>query len=489
MEQYNVYNDIKARTNGEIYVGIVGPVRTGKSTFIKEFMEQLVIPNIENHFKKERAIDELPQSGSGRTIMTCEPKFVPNEAVKIKLLDTDIALRLIDCVGYIVPGAIGADENGAARMVQTPWSDSAMPFEKAAEIGTKKVITEHSTIGIIVTTDGSFTDIDREDYVAAEERVVNELKKLNKPFVIVLNSNQPHSQSAVRLSKELEEKYLIPVIALDVTKLSVDDIEDIMSKILYEFPIREIIYKIPKWAANLSDEHWLMSEIRSFIENSSGAETKIRSIRDYLKGNDCENFEPKLQKIDLSNGVLTTEVAIENAVFYKIMSDENDINLKNESDLFTLLTDLLVSRKQYDRFSNALNAAAANGYGIVYPSFDDMELSAPEMISESGKFGIKITASAPALHILSTQINSEISPIIGTEAECETFFNRILSQYEGSQNELWSTEIFGRKLSEMLTDNINVKLSSITEDAKLKVIKIIDRISNNKKGGLFIFWL
>ncbi|MDR2519985.1 MAG: stage IV sporulation protein A [Eubacteriaceae bacterium] len=490
MEQYNVYNDIKARTNGEIYVGIVGPVRTGKSTFIKKFMELLAIPNIDNRFKRERAIDELPQSGSGRTIMTAEPKFVPNEAVKIRMRDnTDISLRLIDCVGYLVPGALGAEEEGNARMVQTPWSDSAMPFEKAAEIGTKKVIAEHSTIGVIVTTDGSFTDIPREDYIEAEERVVTELKRINKPFVIVLNSSEPNSESCRALASSLEESYLIPVIALDVANLGLTDIENILTTVLYEFPVREIRYKIPKWAANLPTGHWLMVDIEDFIESSSNAASRIRSVRESLTRNASDAFEPSIEGINLSNGQITAEIAIDNAVFYRIMSDENDIMLRNESDLFTLLTELLSAKTKYDRFSSALSSANSSGYGIVYPTFDDMELTAPEMISEAGKYGIKIKASAPALHILSTEIFSEIAPIIGSESECETFYNRILTQYEGSQTDLWDTEIFGRKLSEMLTDNINLKLSTINEETKGKVMKIIDRISNNKKGGLFIFWL
>ncbi|MCL1803219.1 MAG: stage IV sporulation protein A [Eubacteriaceae bacterium] len=490
MEQINVYSDIKERTNGEIYAGIVGPVRTGKSTFIKKFMEQLVIPNIENRFKKERAIDELPQSGSGRTIMTAEPKFVPNEAARVKLADTtDVALRLIDCVGYLVPGALGAEENGAARMVQTPWSESAMPFERAAEIGTKKVISEHSTIGIIVTTDGSFTDISRESYQEAEERVVNELKQLNKPFVIVLNTTRPHAADAKELAQSLEGKYLTPVMPLNVQELSVQDIESILTTVLYEFPVKEICYKIPKWAANLPSEHWLMEGIESFIEASSESASRISTLTASLQSSALPSFSSDITEINLSNGTVTAQVSIDNDVFYKIMSDENDITLRNESDLFSLLTGLLSAKTKYERFASALSSANSSGYGIVYPSFDDMELSAPEMISESGKYGIKIKASAPALHILSTEIFSEIAPIIGSESECESFYNRILGQYEGSQAELWETEIFGRKLSEMLTDNINLKLSTINEETKLKVIRIIDRISNNKKGGLFVFWL
>ncbi|MCL1913156.1 MAG: stage IV sporulation protein A [Eubacteriaceae bacterium] len=490
MDQYNVYNDIKARTNGEIYIGIVGAVRTGKSTFIKNFMEQLVIPNISNRFKRERAIDELPQSGSGKTIMTCEPKFVPNEAVNIRLFEnTELSLRLIDCVGYIIPGALGAEEDGQPRMVNTPWSATAMPFEKAAEMGTKKVISEHSTIGIVMATDGSITDIPREDYIAAEERVISELKRLGKPFVIVLNSTAPKAATTVKLAGELKEKYATPVITLNAMELTIPDIDEIMQTVLLEFPVEEISFKIPKWAANLTREHWLMTQIEEFIDYMSCVESRIRSVKDGLAANTNENFSPNVVSVDLSCGHISTEIAIDNTVFYKIMSEENDINLKNETDLFSMLTELLQTKKKYDRFNGALSTAYATGYGIVYPTFEDLRLSEPEMTNEAGKYGIKLKADATALHILSSEIESEISPSIGSEAECENFYNRILAQYEGSQQELWQTEIFGRKLSDMLTDNIVQKLSSINDDTKNRIIKVVDRVSNNKKGGLFIFWL
>lgn len=485
-----IYEDISKRTNGDIYAGIVGPVRTGKSTFIKKFMELLVIPNIDNHFKKERAVDELPQSSSGRSIMTCEPKFVPNEAVKISIFEnTFINVRLIDCVGYVVKDALGAEEDGLPRMVQTPWSANPMPFEKAAEMGTKKVISEHSTIGIVITTDGSITEIPRESYVPAEERVVAELKQLNKPFVMILNSTHPWADETTKLLEELEEKYLIPVIALDVLNMKLNDIENILSKVLYEFPVTEITYKIPKWAANLSKDHWLMTQIEDFIVSSSSGEDRIRNILDSLKGNVCDNFEPDIRTINLSTGMIITYIDIDNSVFYKIMSEENNITLKNESDLFILLTELLSAKSKFEVFNSAVSSALATGYGIVYPTFNELTLQSPEMINDSGKYGIRLKAGARALHIIESEVTAETSPIIGSEAECETFYNRVLTQYENAPSELWSTEIFGRTLSDMITDNIRTKLSSISDDTKQRMIKAIGKISNSKKGGLFIFWL
>ncbi len=484
-----IYEDISKRTNGDIYTGIVGPVRTGKSTFIKKFMELIVIPNIENKYKKERAIDELPQSGSGKSIMTCEPKFVPNEAVELKLNEnTGIKVRLIDCVGYLVEGAIGATEDGVARMVQTPWSNDAMPFEKAAETGTRKVIEEHSTIGIVVTTDGSITDIPRTSYVNAEERVINELKEINKPFVIILNTTNPSGDETSRLINEMEEKYAVPVIALDVINMNISDIENILTKVLYEFPVSEISYKIPKWVANLSKDHWIMEQVEDFIMTSSKGGI-IRKIIDNIKDNVCESFEPNISNISLSNGNIETIINIDNNVFYKIMSEENNITLKNESDLFTVLTELMREKKKVDSFNTGLSSAFISGYGIVYPDFDSYSLEAPEIINDSGRYGIRLKAMADALHIISAKITAEVSPIIGSQEECENFFNNVLLKYENDPASLWETEIFGRKLSDMMKDNIITKLNSVNEDTKQRLIKTVNKISNGKKGGLIILWL
>jgi stage IV sporulation protein A len=484
-----IYEDISKRTNGDIYTGIVGPVRTGKSTFIKKFMELLVIPNIENKYKKERAIDELPQSGSGKSIMTCEPKFVPNEAVTLKINDsTSIKVRLIDCVGYMVEGAIGATEEGIPRMVMTPWSKEAMPFEQAAETGTRKVIEEHSTIGIVVTTDGSFTDIPRASYVKAEERVVDELKEIKKPFVMLLNTTQPKSDETQKLVNELEEKYTIPVIPLDVLEMKVSDIEEILTKVLYEFPVSEITYKIPQWVSNLAKGHWIMEQVEDFVYSSSKGAI-IRKILENIKANVCESFEPNVDSISLSDGKIETLVNIDSNVFYKIMSEENNIVLRNESDLFMVLTQLIKEKKSVDMFRSGITAAQMGGYGIVYPDFASLSLEAPEMVSESGKYGIRLKANADALHIINSHITAQVAPIIGSEEECENFFNKVLAQYESNPKQLWDTEIFGRKLSDMMTDNVITKLNSINDDTKNRIAKTINKVSNTKTGGLVLLWL
>lgn len=485
-----IYEDISLRTGGDIYIGVVGPVRTGKSTFIKKFMELLVIPNIENKYRKDRAIDELPQSGSGKSIMTCEPKFVPNEAIEINIIDgAPMRVRLVDCVGYLVNGALGAYEDGMPRMVQTPWSDEAMPFEKAAEVGTKKVIENHSTIGIVITTDGSISDIERREYVSAEERVVSELKALNKPFIILLNSANPSSEITRSLRDELEEKYSTSVIVLDVLNMGTEDLNGIFTKVLYEFPVSEVTYRIPKWVSNLSEEHWLMSQIEDYIISASEKNNCVRSIANGINANVCENFDVAINSMDLSCGDVVCDVQIENDVFYKIISDENGISINNESDLFSVLTDLLKNKKSVEIFSIAKDEAEHGGYGIVYPDLTALDITPPEMFNDSGKFGISIKGTAQAMHIIKSDITSEISPVIGSEVECERFYDSLMDLYENNPKELWNTEIFGRKLLDMMSDNIKIKLNTINEDTKQRMVKVTNKISNSQKGGLLIFWI
>lgn len=485
-----IYEDISLRTGGDIYIGVVGPVRTGKSTFIKKFMELLVIPNIENKYRKDRAIDELPQSGSGKSIMTCEPKFVPNEAIEINIIDgAPIHVRLVDSVGYLVNGAIGAYEGDVPRMVQTPWAEVAIPFEQAAEIGTRKVIENHSTIGIVVTTDGSIADIERREYVNAEERVVTKLKELNKPFVIILNSANPKSIETENLRDELEEKYSTSVIVMDVLNMDTDDLNKIFTKVLYEFPVSEVTYKIPKWVSNLSEEHWLMSQIEDYVFSSCGKNNCVRSIVSGIDSNVCENFDIAIDFMDLSCGNVVCDVKIENDVFYKIISDENDVSINNESDMFSVLTALLKNKKSVEAFNTAKNEAAMGGYGIVYPDMNSLEITEPEMFNDSGRFGISIKAKAKAMHIIQSDITSEISPVIGSESECEKFYDSLMDMYENKPQEFWDTEIFGRKLIDMMSDNIKLKLNTINEDTKQRMVKVTNKIANSQKGGLLIFWI
>ena len=402
-ENLKLYQDIANRTQGDIYVGVVGPVRTGKSTFIKRFMDLLVIPNIENEYKKERARDELPQSAGGRTIMTTEPKFIPNEAVEITIGDNlKLKTRLVDCVGYLVNNAIGYLEDDMPRMVKTPWFEEEIPFEQAAEIGTKKVIQEHSTIGILVTTDGSITDIPREDYVQAEERVVKELKDLNKPFVIVLNSDDPFSDYTKNLANELQEKYQTSVIPTDCSRLDMEDINEIFGKILYEFPIEKMNINFPKWVDGLSDSHWLKEELYAEIKEAFGSIHILKQIDSgivKLQNTKIIN-KTTIDEIKLGEGTINISINLYDELFYKVLTEISGVEIENEGDLFSTITELADTKKEYDKIANALEEVKATGYGIVTPSIDELILDEPEIIKQGSRFGVKLRARAPSIHII-----------------------------------------------------------------------------------------
>lgn len=487
MENSNLYQDIQSRTDGDIYVGVVGPVRTGKSTFIKRFMDLLVIPNIENEYKKERAKDELPQSAGGRTIMTTEPKFVPNEAVQIHLGDNlKFKARLVDCVGYLVNNAIGYLEDDVPRMVKTPWSDEEIPFEKAAEIGTKKVIDEHSTIGILITTDGSFTDIPREDYINAEERVVKELKALNKPFVIVLNSSEPKSEYATQLSQKLEEKYGVSVMPLNCAELDIEDINTMFSKILYEFPIEQMNIKLPKWVDSLEESHWLKQKLYSDIKT---AFTDIRVLKEVKPS--VDNIHSTdiiansiLNEINLGNGNINISIELKDNLFYQILSDLTGVTVADEGDLFSVLTAFAKTKKEYDKISYALESAKATGYGIVTPGMEDLILDEPEIVKQGSKFGVKLKATAPSLHIIRANIETEVSPIVGSEKQSEELVNYLLSEFENDPKKIWESNIFGKNLHELVNEGLQNKLSRMPEDAQGKLQETLERIVNEGSGGL-----
>ena len=487
MENSNLYQDIQSRTDGDIYVGVVGPVRTGKSTFIKRFMDLLVIPNIENEYKKERAKDELPQSAGGRTIMTTEPKFVPNEAVQINLGDNlKFKARLVDCVGYLVNNAIGYLEDDVPRMVKTPWSDEEIPFERAAEIGTKKVIDEHSTIGILITTDGSFSEIPREDYIDAEERVVNELRALNKPFVIVLNSSDPNSEYTTQLAEKLEEKYGVSVLPLNCSELNIEDINNMFGKILYEFPIEQINVSLPKWVNTLDDSHWLKQSLYTDIKNAFSNIRVLKEVKpcvDNINSTDVIN-NSVLQEINLGNGNINITIELKDNLFYQILSDLTGVNITDEGDLFSVLTSFAQTKKEYDKICYALESAKATGYGIVTPGMEDLILDEPEMVKQGSKFGVKLKATAPSLHIIRANIETEVSPIVGSEKQSEELVNYLLSEFESDPQKIWESNIFGKNLHELVNEGLQNKLSRMPEDAQGKLQETLERIVNEGSGGL-----
>ncbi len=482
----NIYNDISARTDGDIYIGVVGPVRTGKSTFIKNFMEQLVIPGIENPMKRDRANDELPQSSSGKTIMTTEPKFIPNEAVEISIDDTKMKVRLIDCVGYIVPSALGYIEQSMPRMVQTPWQETPMPFNDAAEIGTKKVITEHSTIGIVITTDGTFGDIPRDDYIDAEKRVVEELKQIRKPFVLVINSADPAGENTHNLAKQMKNVYGVPALPIDCSRLCMEDIKEIIKNLLYEFPVSEVDIKIPAWIDRLSDENWLKTSIQGSIIESCRNISKLSEIAaaaEKVAAND--NLEcAMLSEIDLSCGKAVIEVKVFEGLFYKILSDELGMEIEGEETLIDLMSELVEKRKKYDRMEEAIQNAYDCGYGIVTPNIGELTLEKPEIVKQGGKYGVKLKASAPSIHLIRADIETEVSPVVGSEKQSEDLVKYLLEEFEENPEMIWESNIFGKSLHELVNEGLLNKLTHMPEDARLKIQETLQRIINDGSGGL-----
>lgn len=486
MNNYSIYQNIAERTGGDIYIGVVGPCRTGKSTFIKSFMELAVLPNIEDEYKKARAQDELPQSSNGRTIMTTEPKFIPNEAVEINIDNVKFNTRMIDCVGYLVDGAIGHMEGETPRMVNTPWSDEQMPFAEAAEIGTKKVIEEHSTIGILVTTDGSVTDMQREDYEKAEERVANELKNQSKPYIILLNTNSPLSENTKILTKKLEQKYDAPVKPVDCANLSLDDINEIMNSILYEFPVTEIDIELPKWIETLPKDHKINENILNLMRENFKDIQNLRQIQNNfnnkIKTDEIEKIE--IDSIKLGEGIATIMIEIKKEIFYKILSEMSGIEVKEEGELFGIVAKLAQSKKSYDKIEMALNDVKRKGYGIVTPSIEELTLEEPEIIKQGSKFGVKLKAKAPSLHVIKAEIETEVSPIVGSEKQSEELIDYLMKEFEDDPKKIWQSNIFGKSLHELVNEGLQAKLMKMPEDAQCKLQETLEKIINEGSGGL-----
>lgn len=487
MEERNIYKDIACRTGGDIYIGVVGPVRTGKSTFIKKFMDTLVIPHITNENQRGRAVDELPQSAAGRTIMTTEPKFIPEDAVEVNLEDNaSFRARMIDCVGYIVPSALGYIENELPRMVMTPWFDEEIPFNMAAEIGTKKVITDHSTIGLVITTDGTISDIDREEYEEAEERVISELNEMNKPFIILLNSIQPYSESTKNLAKQMESKYGVPVLPVNCLELDENEIKRMLARILFEFPVKEIKIDMPGWLSSLEKDHWLRSSVFECIGQSVQNVKKIREIQNIIDNlNNCSYVtNSEIASVDLGSGKARIKISLAPELFYKVLGEKTSININDECSLMDSMMDLAKMKDKYDKIAAAYDDVEESGYGIVMPSMDELSLDEPEIIKQNGKYGIRLRASAPSVHMLKTKITTEVTPIVGSEQQSEELVMYLLREFEENPSKIWESNIFGKSLHELVNEGLHNKLYRMPPDARNKIKETVEKIINDGCNGL-----
>ncbi len=482
-----IYKDIATRTDGDIYIGVVGPVRTGKSTFIKRFMDSLVIPNIDSEYKAARARDELPQSAAGRTIMTTEPKFIPNEAVDIALDENaHMNVRMIDCVGYIVDSAMGYMEDGEPRMVQTPWFEHQIPFNEAAELGTKKVICDHSTIGLVVTTDGTITDIAREDYADAEMRVINELKSIGKPFVVLINSTNPNGDAAQALKEELGEKYGVATMAVNCAELSAKDIHDIMESVLFEFPLCEITINTPRWIDGLDMSHALKQGVYDAIICATQNAHTIKDAKFVAEALGEYDFvkSAKIDAVNLGNGSVSIDFYMPDELFYNVLSELSGLEIEGEEALIRLICELSETKKRYDKIAYALHEVSQKGYGIVSPTIDELTLEEPQIVRQGNRFGVKLKASAPSIHMIRADIETEVSPIVGSEKQSEELVEYLLAEFDSDPKKIWESNIFGKSLHELVNEGLHNKLVRMPDEAQLKLQETLTRIINEGSGGL-----
>lgn len=487
MENTNIFRDIAERTGGDVYLGVVGPVRTGKSTFIKRFMELLVLPNIVDPHDRERAKDELPQSGAGKMIMTVEPKFIPKEAVEISVKNgLKMKVRMVDCVGYTVDGALGYEEESGPRMVMTPWFEEAIPFQDAAEIGTRKVIADHSTIGIVVLSDGSITEISREAYLEAEGRVLRELKELGKPFLVILNTLYPETLETADLVRNLEEKYDVPVLPLNCAEMNQDDVLNILQEALYEFPVQEVSANLPRWVEELDSEHWLRQELEKVVREAVGNVNRLRDIDQAVEQIQENEFvaSSTLEDMNLGTGVASIDVKTPEGLFYKVIEEVSGFQITGDQDILRLMRDLSKAKHEYEKVAPAIEEVREVGYGVVTPRLDEMILEEPELIRQGNRFGVRLKASAPSLHIIRADITTEITPIIGTERQCEELVRYMLEEFEDDPQKIWQKDIFGKSLHDLVREGIQNKLHRMPENAQTKLQETVQRIVNDGSGGL-----
>ena len=487
MEHNKLYEDIAQRTQGDIYIGVVGPVRTGKSTFIKRFMETMVLPRIENSYMRDRARDELPQSGSGRVVMTAEPKFVPEDAVVMAMDGGEtFSVRLIDCVGYMVPGALGQYDGEEPRMVTTPWFDHEIPMTQAAEYGTKKVITDHSTIGIVITTDGTVTDIPREDYLDAEERVISELKALGKPFVVLLNSSQPYSERAQTIQADIAERYQVTCLAVNCLTLDENSVTEIIRGVLYEFPMKQVNLYLPPWVDVLPFDHPIKSMLYTAIREETRGMQRLRDAEQAILalGDREEVGSSVLNKMDMGSGIVSATLDLPRGLFYATVSEQCGLEIRDDGDLIHQLTSMAAMRRRYEKVQSALEQVEATGYGIVMPNTSEMVLEEPEIVKQGGRYGVRLKASAPSIHMMRADIKTEVSPIMGTEKQSEEMVDYLLRQFEGDVTKIWDSNIFGRSFYELVGEDLQGKLKRMPEDAREKLRETLQRIINEGSGGL-----
>lgn len=483
----SIYEDIAARTAGDIYLGVVGPARTGKSTFIKRFMETLVLPSIDDDYRRQRARDELPQSGSGRTVMTAEPKFVPEEAVEIAMEGGGtFSVRLVDCVGYLVPGAVGQLEDGEPRMVHTPWFPQEIPMAEAAEIGTRKVIAEHATIGIVITTDGTITDLPREAYPEAEGRVIEELKELGKPFLILLNSAHPQGEAAQKLRAKLAEQYDVTCLAVSCLDLDQQAVTEIIQAVLYEFPLEELQLFLPDWVETLPTEHPIRTALFQAIRAQAGKLVRIRDVKPAVAAmGQCELVTgASVTEMKLGSGCCQARLELPRSLFYDTLSQQTGFALHSDGELLALLEKLAVVQAEHQKVAAAMEEVRATGYGIVIPEAEELELEQPEIIKQGGRYGVRLRAKAPSIHMIRADIQAEVSPIVGSEKQSEDMLGFLLEEFEGAPEKIWQSNIFGRSFHELINEDLATKLKHMPEDAREKMRLTLERILNEGSGGL-----